>query len=697
MDSQQFLFLANMSHELRTPLNSLLILAQQLFENQEGNLTEKQVKFAKTIHSCGDDLIQLINDILDLSKIESGYISADFINVRFNEITSFVETTFKHISESKNLKFTIEKDPHLPDNIETDIQRLNQILKNLLSNAFKFTEKGEVKLRIYESRKNWKITNPSLDKARKVVAFEITDTGIGILKDKQNIIFEAFQQAEGSTSRKYGGTGLGLSISRGLADLLGGTIELDSEVGKGSVFTLYLPLEYNPNLMKKDKQSTLVLSEYEVAQNDEKLSIQTVPTIKLPDRDLENVNEIINSSGDDRNNILPGDKIVLVVEDDLRFAKIMIDKAHERNLKTIVATSFGEVFELTNKYNPTAVTLDVKLPDASGWKILDLFKNDMNFRHIPVHLISGEENRALAIKRGARSFHLKPLKNESLSILFNDIVEFNNKVQKNLLVVEDNEIDCSQIVKELDNGNLIKIDIATSGREALSLVKENAYDCVIVDFMLPDIGGLDFVMEINSAKKSLMMPVIVYSAKDFSVKEKTHLKQFTNKVLLKSVNSLELLLEETVMHLHLNHKDLLPEKRKIIENLRLKEDVLATKKVLVVDDDVRNLFALTTAFEKYNIYTVTAESGQDAINILNDNNDIDIVLMDIMMPEMDGYETTQKIRREHKNTILPIIAVTAKAMKGDREKCLEAGASDYITKPVKIDQLLSLMRVWLYK
>ena len=689
-------FLANMSHELRTPLNSLLILAQQLFENQDGNLTEKQVRFAKTIHSCGDDLIQLINDILDLSKIESGYISADFINVRFNEISAFVETTFKHISESKNLKFSIELDTVLPDIIETDIQRLNQILKNLLSNAFKFTEKGEVKLRIYESVKNWRMGNPSLDKARKVVAFEISDTGIGILKDKQNIIFEAFQQAEGSTSRKYGGTGLGLSISRGLADLLGGTIELESEVGRGSAFTLYLPLEYNPKLMKKEKQSA-VLSEYELAQNEEKLAIQTVPSMKLPDRDLDGVNEIINIAGDDRNNVIATDRVVLVVEDDLRFAKIMIDKAHELDLKAIVATTFGEVFELANKYNPTAVTLDVKLPDASGWKILDLFKNDMNFRHIPVHLISGEENRLLAMKRGARSFHLKPLKNEALSVLFSDIATFNIRQQRHLLVVEDNEIDCSQIVKELENGDIIKITIATTGKEAIELVKVDSFDCVIVDYMLPDISGLDFVTEINQYKKSQMMPVIIYSAKDFSPKEKTQLKQYANRVLLKSVNSLELLLEETVMHLHINHKDLLPEKRKVIENLRLKDDVLAHKKVLVVDDDVRNLFALTTAFEKYSIHTITAESGQDAINILNENNNIEMVLMDIMMPEMDGYETTQKIRREHKNSALPIIAVTAKAMKGDREKCIEAGASDYITKPVKIDQLLSLMRVWLYK
>jgi HAMP domain-containing protein/signal transduction histidine kinase/CheY-like chemotaxis protein len=690
-------FLANMSHELRTPLNSLLILAQQLFENHDGNLTEKQVRYARTIHSCGDDLIQLINDILDLSKIESGYISADFINVRFHEITTFVESTFKHISENKSLKFVIDIEKALPDVIETDIQRLNQILKNLLSNAFKFTEKGEVKLRIYEAQKNWKGSNPSLEEARKVVAFEIQDTGIGISKDKQNIIFEAFQQAEGSTSRKYGGTGLGLSISRGLADLLGGSIELDSEAGFGSKFTLFLPIDYNPNMVKKEKQSSLVISQYELDQNDEKIAIQTVPALKLPERDMEGLNEIINETGDDRNNIAATDKVVLVVEDDLRFAKIMIDKAHEMGLKVVVATSIGDVFDMANKYHPSAVTLDVKLPDASGWKILDIFKSDMNFRHIPIHLISGEENRQLAMRRGARSFHLKPLSTENMSLLFNDISEYNSRNTKKLLIVEDNEIESSQIAKILDNGELIDISIATTGKEALELLENEVYDCVIVDYTLPDIPGQEFVTKVNAAKKMQMMPVIIYSAKDFTDREKTQLKQFANRILLKSVNSLDLLLEETVMHLHINQKDLLPEKAKLIENLRLKEDVLVGKTIMVVDDDVRNLFALTTAFEKYSINAITAESGQEAINILSENSGIDIVLMDIMMPEMDGYETTQKIRREHKNSSLPIIAVTAKAMKGDREKCIEAGASDYITKPVKIDQLLSLMRVWLYK
>ncbi|HYJ38056.1 MAG TPA: response regulator, partial [Chitinophagaceae bacterium] len=476
--------------------------------------------------------------------------------------------------------------------------------------------------------------------------------------------------------------------------------ELESEPGQGSKFTLFLPIDYNPTHIRKEKQTT-VLSEYDLTQNTDRLDIQsatgTVITAKLPDRDLEGMNEIINEAGDDRNVIMGEDKVVMVVEDDLRFAKIMIEKAHEMEMKVVVATGFAEVLDLMNKFRPIAVTLDVKLPDASGWKVLDLFKSDLNFRHIPVHLISGEENRLLAMQRGARSFSLKPLKNEALSILFKDIVEFHSRKPKRLLVVEDNELDSSQIAKILDNGDMVDIAIVQTGNEALELIRTNVYDCIIVDYMLPDIPGLEFVTEISSINKLQMTPVLIYSAKDFTAKEKTQLKQYANRILLKDVNSLELLLEETVLHLHLNHKDLQPEKKKIVENLRSREDVLAGKNILIVDDDVRNLFALTTAFERHNIKAITAESGQEAINILSDNSPIDMVLMDIMMPEMDGYETTQKIRREHKNSNLPIIAVTAKAMKGDREKCIEAGASDYITKPVKIDQLMSLMRVWLYK
>ncbi|WEK33507.1 MAG: HAMP domain-containing protein [Candidatus Pseudobacter hemicellulosilyticus] len=693
-------FLANMSHELRTPLNSLLILAQQLYENVEGNLSEKQIRYAKTIHSCGDDLIQLINDILDLSKIESGFITANISPVRFSEIAGFVETTFKPISEARHLRFTIETDPVLPELLATDLQRLNQILKNLLSNSFKFTEKGEVKLKIFQAARAWKSGSEGLDHAVRVVGFAISDTGIGIPQEKQNIIFEAFQQAEGSTSRKYGGTGLGLSISRGLAELLGGTIELESQPGHGSTFTLYLPIETPVGMVTKEAPETLSAYQYQLGSD--KNEIDSLLNSIQGSRDgqsapnLNIINEMINDTADDRNNIQAGDKILLIVEDDLRFGKILIEKAHQHHLKAVVATNYIEVFDFINRFLPVAVTLDVKLPDTSGWKVLDLLRSDLHYRHIPIHLISGEENRSLALKRGARSFLMKPLNNEDLEELFRDIVEFHGKEVKRILVVEDNEIDSSQIVRMLESETL-KVTIADTGAKALSQVLSTPFDCIIMDYTLPDVTGMELVDSV-SAGKGKHTPLIIYSAKDFNKKEMQHLYTASNTVLLKGVSSLDHLLEETVLQLHINHKDLVPEKRKLIENIRMKEDILTGKNILVVDDDVRNLFALTTVFERYNINVTTAESGKEAIQIIRDNNPvIDMVLMDIMMPEMDGYETTQKIRREHQNNSLPIIAVTAKAMKGDRQKCIEAGASDYITKPLKIDQLLSLMRVWFYK
>ena len=690
-------FLANMSHELRTPLNSLLILAQQLYENAEGNLNDKQVRYAKTIHSCGDDLIQLINDILDLSKIESGFISANFSTVRFTEIASFVETTFKPISEAKQLKFSIETESALPELMETDLQRLNQILKNLLSNSFKFTEKGEVKLRITEG-KGWKQgMMASLDNAKKVVAFSIIDTGIGIPQEKQNIIFEAFQQAEGSTSRKYGGTGLGLSISRGLAELLGGTIELESLPGRGSTFTLYLPVENVQGLVTIETSSNPAYKQLQLVDDNQNLDklLNSLNIATEESKKLNIVSEMINETGDDRHNIQASDKVILIVEDDLRFGKILIDKAHTNGMKAIVAISYIEVFDFINRFMPVAITLDVKLPDTSGWKVLDLLRNDLSYRHIPIHLISGEENRNLALKRGARSFLLKPLENEAINDLFKDILSFSEKETNRVLVVEDNEIDSSQIAKVLQ-GDKIEVTIASTGKKALKLIGSHDYDCIILDYTLPDITGPELLQKVTEVKKK-MTPVILYSAKDFSQSELHQVNNNSNTVVAKGVNSIEYLLEETVLHLHINHKELAPEKKKVIENIRMKEDILTGKNILVVDDDVRNLFALTTVFERLNINAITAESGKEAINILNENPKIDMVLMDIMMPEMDGYETTQKIRREHKNSTLPIIAVTAKAMKGDRQKCIEAGASDYITKPLKIDQLLSLMRIWFYK
>jgi len=693
-------FLANMSHELRTPLNSLLILAQQLYENAEGNLNDKQIRYAKTIHSCGDDLIQLINDILDLSKIESGFISANISPVRFSEIASFVETTFKPLSETKHLRFTIDTDAQLPVTMETDLQRLNQILKNLLSNSFKFTEKGEVKLKIYEANKNWKQGNANLDAAKRVVAFAISDTGIGIPQEKQNIIFEAFQQAEGSTSRKYGGTGLGLSISRGLAELLGGSIELESNLSHGSTFTLFLPVESVSGIVSKETSDNLnALQQFSLGEDKGEIDslLNSIRATSGSDsKNLNIVNEMINDTGDDRTNILPTDSVLLIVEDDLRFAKIMIEKAHANNMKAIVAISYIEVFDFINRFSPDAISLDVKLPDTSGWKVLDMLKNDLNYRHIPIYLVSGEENRSLALKRGARNFLLKPLDNEILNDLFDDIISISKKVVKRVLVVEDNEIDSSQIAKMITFDN-VNVTIASTGKKAIKELGTKEFDCVILDYTLPDISGADLLNKVEEVKKKLT-PVIIYSAKDFSKNELSHINRTSNTILMKGVNSLENLLEESIVHLHLPHKALPPEKQRVIEGIRIKNDILTGKNILVVDDDVRNLFALTTVFERFNINAITAESGKEAIDMINNEElKVEMVLMDIMMPEMDGYETIQKIRREHKNSTLPIIAVTAKAMKGDRQKCIEAGASDYITKPLKIDQLLSLMRIWFYK
>ncbi len=692
-------FLANMSHELRSPLNSLLILAQQLYENSDGNLNDRQVRYARTIHSCGEDLIQLINDILDLSKIESGIISVNVSTVRIAEITNFIETTYKPIAETRNLEFTIETDNDLPASITTDMQRVNQILKNLLSNAFKFTEKGEVSLKIAEARGNWNPGHPTLDFARRVISFSVSDTGIGIPQEKQLIIFDAFQQAEGSTSRKYGGTGLGLSISRGLVELLGGTIEVKSELGRGSSFTLFLPLEIIPNVAPREvplvsRVTKPAYPKREMTTN-YLTGVSRTPVVERETEYTEIVIESVNEAGDDRSYIVATDMVILVAEHDLRFAKIMIEKAHENGLKAIVATSYEEVFNFINKFSPIAITVDVNLPATNGWKVMQMLRSDLQYYHIPIHVISGEENRVLAMKRGARSFLLKPLENGLLNQLFSDMISYHQKETRSILIVEDNEIDASQIAKMLKDDKII-ITIANTCMAALECIAKEDYDCIILDFTLPDVSGNDLIHEITRAKK-IFTPVIVYSVKDFTSVELNNVNFNTNSHIMKGVNSIEYLLAETVSQLHISHKNLTPDKRKIIENIRNQRDILNGKTILVVDDDVRNLFAMTTIFERFNMQVAAAESGQESIDILKLNPKIEMILMDIMMPGMDGYETIKKIRLDDKNSMLPIIAVTAKAMKQDREKCIAAGASDYITKPVRTDQLLSLMRLWFCK
>ncbi|MDV3308643.1 MAG: HAMP domain-containing protein [Cyclobacteriaceae bacterium] len=691
-------FLANMSHELRTPLNSLLILAQQLYENAEGNLSEKQIRYARTIHSCGDDLIQLINDILDLSKIESGFISANISSIALEEIARFVETTFKPIAEARNLRFEIRLTPDLPAYINSDIQRLNQILKNLLSNAFKFTEKGEVSLTVFHADRLSKDADPHSEEKVRTIAFSISDTGIGITPEKQQIIFEAFQQAEGSTSRKYGGTGLGLSISRGLAELLGGTIELESEPGKGSTFTFFHPLSELPSAAALDNGKGSRSPYERLPQNDIDNLLSNLlvsPEGIESTRRTDVVSEMINQTGDDRSHIVSGDRVVLVVEDDFRFGKIIIDLAHDLGLKVAIATNYLEVFDFVGRFSPIAVTLDINLSATSGWKVLDLLRSDLNYRHIPVYVISGEENRQLALQRGARDFLLKPVTNDALKELFADIIDFNRRPARKVLVVEDNDLESSQIARALQDPG-IDVKIAATGNQAFEMLATEEPDCIVLDYSLPDVSGTDLINNVTRLKKKLT-PVILYTARDFRSPEAASVSASVTGIIQKSVNSVERLLEETLAHLHIPHKRLSEDKRRIVEGIRNKTDVLNGRSILVVDDDVRNLFALTSVFERYNMNVTTAESGREAIAVLGTNSRIEMVLMDIMMPEMDGYETIQKIRREHKNSTLPVIAVTAKAMKGDRQKCIEAGASDYITKPLRIDQLLALMRLWFYK
>jgi HAMP domain-containing protein/signal transduction histidine kinase/CheY-like chemotaxis protein len=669
-------FLANMSHELRTPLNSLQILAHELIENHDGNLTEQQIQYARTINACGDDLIQLINDILDLSKIESGYISVETLPVSFSEITRFVESTFRHVSESKHLKFNIEVDDHIPEYIETDPHRLNQILKNLLSNSFKFTEKGGVKFKIYKANNNWKIKSNELDAAKMVVAFEITDTGIGISKDKQNIIFEAFQQAEGSTSRKYGGTGLGLSISRGLADLLGGIIELESELGEGSRFTLFLPISYVQP----------VIEEREAPTNGQHNQLSDVT---VNGQEVFIVNEI----GDDRANIVEGDKLLLMIEDDLRFAKIMLSKAHDFGVKMILVTKCNEVLDYLEQYSPDAISLDINMPDMNGWKVLDRLKNDLIYRHIPVYVISGEEDKEVGLKRGARNCFQKPLKERMLKHLFEDILYISNKKVKDVLIVEDDEVDISEI-KRLIEGADIQVSVAKTSEEAFKMMSKKRYDCLVLDPIAQQDGGLKMLRSLNDDKEFPLTPVVARPSKNLSKKEESQMKRFAKAIVPKVSGTLEQLVDKTALFLHRPYSTMPAQARGAIEHYRQTEDVLRGKRVLIVDDDVRNLFALTTALERFHINILNAESGEEAIAIMQKNNDIDIVLMDIMMPEMDGYETMKRIRKDKRNDEVTIIAVTAKAMKGDRQKCIESGASDYITKPVNVEQLLTLMRVW---
>ncbi len=674
-------FVANMSHELRTPLNSMLILSRQLAENGEENLSAKQVQFAETIHSSGSDLLSLINDILDLSKIESGMMGIEVSDVSIDDLTDQLERSFHQLAQDKSIGFFVERSDKFNPLMITDDKRLQQILINLLSNAFKFTEQGSVILKIASAARDEKYALESLNRRKDVIAFSVSDTGIGIPPEKQRIIFEAFQQADGTTSRKYGGTGLGLSISREIARLLGGEIRVTSVPGEGSTFTLFLPREYEPAR-----------------------AAATPITRKRPALEMEaawtpaetfNTETILleGEIADDRMDIQEGDRVVLVVEDDLKFANILTDLAHEKGFKCLLATSGNVALALAQKYTPAAITLDIRLPDRDGWTILDRLKHDPHTRHIPVHIISVEGERRRALRQGAFNHLVKPVTNGDLEKTFDRINEFLSREARELLLVEDDDVQRMSLVELIGNGD-VKTTAVGTGAEALNRLKQQKFDCMVLDLKLPDMTGFQLIEQLQANNQS-ELPIIVYTGKELTRKEEIHLRRVAASVIIKEADSPERLLAETALFLHRVEANLPEPKRKMIEQLNRRDPVLADRKVLVVDDDVRNIFALTSALESYNMKVVHAENGQKGIDLLQATPGIDAVLMDIMMPEMNGYEAISAIRTMDNFKDLPIIALTAKAMKADRDHCLKVGASDYISKPLDIDQLFSLLRVWL--
>jgi CheY-like chemotaxis protein/signal transduction histidine kinase/CHASE3 domain sensor protein len=676
-------FLANMSHELRTPLNSILILSQLLFENKNKTLGDKEVEFAKNIYNSGADLLNLINEILDLSKVESGRMELDISEFTVAELNSEINAMFSEVAKNKSIDFSIRHNEKEIEALTTDKQRTEQILRNLLSNAFKFTSKGgHVTLDINKAPSGVSFKNNKLKSVNEVIAFSVTDSGIGIPQNKLAIVFEAFQQADGSTKRKYGGTGLGLSISRELANALGGEIHVESKEGVGSTFTLYLPKEFDISVMPALDRKVEVKEKVSAPAKRQSI-IEKFPVVE-------------GEVNDDRYDIHENDKIILIMEDDPEFSKVLLDFVRERNYKGIVAAQGNTGLSYARHYKPDAILLDMKLPVMDGAEVLKHLKNDPDLRHVPVQIISGYDMRKEGMELGAFDFLRKPIRTEDLKNVFDKIEDFVNKKLKKLLIVEDNEQQNRAIRELIGNGDVKSFSVY-SGTEAFETMNRENFDCVIVDLGLPDMSGFNLLEKIKADEHLNKIPIIVYTGKDLTKEENARLMKFANTVVLKTADSQERLLDETMLFLHRVESRLPKEKQNIIRKLHKTDEVLRNKKVLVVDDDIRNIYSLTNVLEEEGMQCVTAENGRAAIKMINEDPSIEIVLMDVMMPEMDGYEATKEIRSMSKFSKLPIIALTAKAMKGDREKCLNAGMSDYISKPVNIEQLLSLMRVWLYQ
>jgi CheY-like chemotaxis protein/CHASE3 domain sensor protein len=671
-------FLANMSHELRTPLNSLLILSKLLGDNADGNLSDEQVRYARTIHGSGADLLNLINDILDLSKIEAGHVEIQAEGVALQRVASDLRQLFEPVAAERGLTFAIDSDASAPPMIETDRQRLEQILKNLLSNAFKFTEEGEVRLEI-----------ASVDLADGPgVAFIVRDTGIGISPDQQASIFEAFQQADGTISRKYGGTGLGLSISRELARLLGGAITLESRPGEGSAFTLTLPAVHEAG------QAPVV----PVAQPAPVRPTAAKPARAKASRPASPSPARHRAIEDDRDTLAGKRRVLLVVEDDDRFAAIVRDLARELGFQCLVASTAEEALKLARNHRPSAVVLDIGLPDQSGLTVLDSLKRDDLTRHIPVHVVSADDHAQTALALGAMGYLVKPVKREDLAQVLGQLEETLDRTVRRVLVVEDDPVHRDAIGKLLGSGQVEITGVGTAA-ECLEALSVQTFDCMVLDLTLPDASGFSLLETLSQDGRHAFPPVIVYTGRELSAEHEQQLRRYSNSIIIKGAKSPERLLDEVSLFLHQVVSDLPPEQQKMIQKARNRDALLENRRILIVEDDVRNVFSLTSVLEPRGARVEIARNGQEALDILSAETGaegpVDLVLMDVMMPVMDGLTATRKIRQDPQLARLPIVMLTAKAMPDDQARCLEAGANDYMAKPIDVDKLLSLVRVWI--
>ncbi len=703
-------FLANMSHELRTPLNSLMVLSDGLRKNIDKNFTDKQVEKMSTIHDSGIELLELINEILDLAKIEAGKMSVQVGDIFLQRIQNWAVRGFQQMADNKNIKFVTELDSTLPKTILTDEKRLQQVIKNFLSNAIKFTNDGHVTLSIYYAQTGWSPRSQYLNEASTVVAFSVSDSGIGIATDKHKVIFEAFQQADGSTSRKYGGTGLGLSISREIAALLAGEIVMHSEEGKGSTFILYIPHSYPDQREDNDSElpdysnenntnaplstNTLAILGSETDTNQDKILPHDSSQIDYIN--VSRAGDFASEVEDDRIAISASDRVVLIIEDDISFAKILLDNARQSGFKGVVATTGDVGLLCAQEYRPDAIILDIQLPIMNGWNVLDRIKHDSKIRHIPVHILSEDEVSNRGLKQGAISCLQKPFSDDDLKGVFFNIDAFQKQKSQLLLVVEKNEQQRLEIIDLIGNSDVEIIAVA-SAKEALTALKSQVFDCMVLGINVPHKDGVLLIESIQQAPTLIALPIIIYTDRKQSAAEKTRLNSIAETSTVKIIKSPENLLNESALLLHRVESRLPESKRQMLQQVHEKDPQLSGRTILIVDDDVRNIFTLTSVFEAHECVTLYAEGGKEAIDQLHNHPEIEIVLMDIMMPGMDGYQTMQAIRKEKKYQSLPMIAVTAKAMIEDRQKCLDAGATDYIVKPVDTEQLLSLVRVWLYK